>query len=682
MARRYRVARLYRPRAQAVPPLKIGLVLSGAVALGSFEAGVVHELLSAVGSGAPLTVDVIVGSSAGALVGAMTAKSLVTGAPFAHALRKWTEFTLTELTHTYETPEQARARQKPVDKGILSTEAVRRILEQYLVTDPVDRPFQPAFPAPRVVLAMTLTNLDGLAVENQVEPQFAEGVIFRFAPPDPHRLGESPFPAAVWRRVALVGRASAAFPGAFDPDAVPWADRISVPGLLEEFWENDPLLERLHRLDPSLQPKMRYADGGILDEQPMERAITLLPYVTGGQGEAGLETLVYDPRRCLLFVEPDPPATSLDALKAGTPQSWFAAFTRSLRLLTLSASPVTSQKRVVSANTRQERLFHFLSDLARRMREESLVPTVQQILGQFRQAYPESALPQPRLASGGLGEPSGLIDPILYQRAIRQFYQWLRDEVRFQEELRWLDQLPPGRIKEAHKQVRAALVELREAYLSLEGVDPVAPGRYQAVLEEVHASLAESLGLSQPWVALHQITPDDPRQMLKGEEIIHFGGFFSEEFLRHDFEVGRYYAHQWLTEAIPGYAPSDPPVMPPVSDGGLNWRLLWANRGPLWRIAGRLVAVTLEEAGLIYGGPGQLIATLLWWSLLLSLAHGILLVAGAWLGWITFPPQYQELRFWLLLGTSLFPLTFGLVLGLSLRRNVVRVRLRMRRDQR
>ncbi|HWI63078.1 MAG TPA: patatin-like phospholipase family protein [Symbiobacteriaceae bacterium] len=686
MARRFRIARIYRP-SQSPPgdrePVKIALVLSGAVALGTFEAGVVYEILAAIDRGAPLTVDIITGSSAGSLVGAMVAKALVAGVPFEHVLPRWKEYTLQELTSHYETPEQAKARGKQIDKGILSSESVRLILEENLVHDPIERSFQPQFPAPRVVLTVTLTNLDGLPGTGTPddEHRFAEAVIFRFSPPDPKRLDLSPYPPAIWARIAEICRAGSAFPGAFDPGPVPWLNRIRIPGLLEEVWENEPLLERLHRLDPSVQPKMRYADGGILDEQPVERAVSMLPLVTGGTGESGSETLVYDPRRCLLFIEPDPPATSLDALKAGTQQSWFATFTRAIRLWTLSASPHTSQKRALTINRRQERLFLFLAGLARRMREERQTMSVHQAFQEFRQVQPDAPRRQYQAPDpGALGSTPGLFDPGLYKQAIHEFYRWMVDDVRFSRDRDWLNSLPNGRIRDVHNPVWAALVELREAYIALEGVDPTSPGRFQTVLEEVHGSLAESLGLAQPWVALHEISPEDPKRDLKGEELIHFGGFFSREFLEHDYEVGRYYAHLWLKEAVPDYSTPAEPVEPPPTQDGLDWRLIWQNRGPLWRMTGRIVGVALEAAGLSYEGSGQLLVRLLWWSLLFSLLHAVLLLVGAWLGWIVFPPQYERFRFWVLMGTSIFPLAVGLVLGLVFRQQFSRT-LRSKRPE-
>lgn len=649
--------------------MRLVLVLSGAVALGTFEAGVVFELLRAIKAGAPLTVDVIAGASAGSLVGAVAAKCLVSGVPFEHIFPRWGEYTLQQLAAGYETAEEARRRQKMIDRGILSSRAVWRMVEQNLVDDPVERNFQPAYPASRLCLTMTVTNIDGLPPggEEQAEHVFNEAVTFRFTPPDPHDLAQSPYPPAVWRRVARIAQASAAFPGAFDPMTLPWTERIWIPGQLEEMWENDALLEGLHQADPQIQSQMLYNDGGILDNQPAERAIANLQHVTGGPGEPGLETLVYTPRRCVLFIEPEPPASSSEAIRAGTRRTWWDLFTRSVYLFTTASSPYIGRPRVHNTNLKLNRLFRFLADLGRQIQVEQTLPTVDEAVDRFAQQHPE--LDVLRRASRTLGrehDPPGLIDPDVFGQAVHQFYEWLAGD-RFGRDLEWLEGLPPGRVREAHAQVIEALIELREAYLGLWNLDAGGPGAHQAALEEIHVSLAISLGLTQPWVGLCEITPEDPR-LLQGEELYNFGGFFSADFLKHDYEVGRWYAYLWLQEALPEYVIDYPPVHPPVPDSGLTWRHLWQNRGPLWRMAGRTVAVILEAVGLNYAGGGQLVVQLLGCSLLLSLLHGVLMLVSAWFGWITFPAEYQRLRFWLLMGTSLFPLTLGFILGAAMRR--------------
>lgn len=650
-------------------PIRLVLVLSGAVALGTFEAGVVYELLRAIKNGAPLSVDIIAGASAGALVGAVTAKCLVNGVPFEHLFPRWGEYTLQHLTSGYETVEEAVREGKMLDRGILSSRAVKRIVEETLVTDPVVRSFQPAYPATRLCLTMTLTNIDGLPLVGGVEQdtRFTEAVTFRFTLPDPRRVGQSPYPPAVWQRVGHVALASAMFPGAFDPQHIPWAERIWIPDRLEEMWEHDAVLERLHRADPRLQPKMLYNDGGILDNQPAERAIADLPLVTGGPGEPGLESLVYDPRRCVLFIEPEPPVSTPDSLRDGTRRTWFDLFNRSFHLWTVASSPYIGRPRVHTTNTKLDRLFRFLAELGRHITVEREAPTVDEAVDQFARTSPElDVLRRVGETLGPHQEQLGLIEPTLFKEAVHQFYVWLSGE-RFLRDVAWVDELPPGRVRDAHSSVLRALRELRDAYVGLWGLDYRTPGAHQQLLEEIHLSLANSLGLTQPWVGLCEITPEDPN-ILRGDTLYNFGGFLSEEFLRHDYEVGRHYAYLWLKEAIGEYVVPDPPKLPPMPDSGLNWRHLWMNRVPLWRMAGRTLAVVLEAVGLNYAGGGQLLTRLVGWSLLLAILHGFVMLAGTWAGWIPFPEEYQRFRFWVLLGTSLFPLTIGFFLGLALSR--------------
>jgi hypothetical protein len=652
-------------------PIRVSLVLSGAVALGSFEAGVVCELLEAVSAGAPVTIDVIAGSSAGSLVGAQAAKSLVMGVPFRPMLRRWTEVTLHELTVNYEAPDQAELRRKPIDAGILSTEAVREILVEHLVSDPVSRTFQPAHPAGRVVLLMTLTNLDGLPGSGQDgdEVRFSDAVTFTFRVPVPYDLKRTSYPPAIWERVALCGLASSAFPGAFDPQYVPWRDRLRVAGLVTEEWENDHLLSRLDQAEPEVQPRMRYCDGGIMDEQPIDRAIAALVRVTDPGGSNGPERLVYDPRRVFLLIEPDPPVTSLEAVKAGLQATWLATFSRAIRLWSLSSAPHSSQWRLRSANARQVRLLEFLADLATQMREERA--RVAEVAAAAAAAFLE--LNDPNAAQHGA---PGLIAPESFADAIRSFYLWLEDDSRFLTDMEWLDRRSAVRFGGPHREVRGALLRLRAAFVALYGLDPEAPRYYQEVLAEVHLNLAESLGLTQPWVLLHTITPEDPKTLLRGEEAIHFGGFFDQRFLEHDFQAGRYYARAWLQDSVPSWQPDDEVTTPQPSPEGITWGTLWRNRRPLRRMAGRSVQALLEAAGLRMGGAGQLLVRLAGWSFLLAALHAILVTGAVLSGWIELPSDIQGGRFWVLLASSLFPLLLGLLIGLLIGTAGVRLSLR------
>lgn len=649
-------------------PVRVALILSGAVALGSFEAGVVHELMAAASSGAPITIDLIAGSSAGSLVGAMAAKSLVTGVPYQHMLPRWTEVTLDLLTRSYESAERAARRSKPVDAGILSTEAVREVLQEFLVRDPVGRSFQPAYASDRIILLQTLTNLDGLpgTGEEGDNVRFSEAVTFTFRIADPQNLGRTALPPAIWERVAQIGTASAAFPGAFDPSYISWSARLQIPPLAAEEWENEDLLSVLHQTDPQVQPRMRYCDGGILDEQPIERALGALTRLVGGAQSRGPETLVYDPRRLVLLIEPDPPVTTLDAVRAGVTSTWFSTFNRAIRLWGLSSSPRSSHWRVLHANARQVKLFHFLADLASRMQSDPGKGT--DVAVEATRAF----LAVNSSGTGGAGA-LGLIPSEIYAEAVRSFYLWLGDGERFQAAMDWLDRRHPERFGAPHREVREALGRLRSAYLALQGLDPAEPRRFQAVLAELHLTLAESFGLTQPWVLMHTVTPDDPRTLLRGEEAIHFGGFFAREFLTHDYETGRYYARTLLRDILPQWEPADPVAEPQPSDEGISWAILWRNRGPLWRMGGRLTQAVLEGAGLRLGGAGQFLFKVASWSFLLSAIHALLVTGALLLGWIVLPEGPYNGRLWLLLASSLFPLLVGILMGVVFHTALVRL---------
>lgn len=648
-------------------PLRVALVLSGAVALGSFEAGVLQELLAAVANGAPITIDLIAGSSAGGLVGAVAAHSLVTGAPYTRSLRHWTEVTLHRLTSRYERPQEAHRAGKWPDVALLSTQYMRRMVREQLVRGAQGgRPFRPRFPAPRLALLMTLTNLDGLPGTGVAGDEFryAEAVTFTFR----QQPGAEPVPAAAWERVAQVAVAGAAFPGAFDAAAIDWEQRLRDPGPVEEHWENESLLADLNRRYPGLQARMRYTDGGIMDNQPLERAIGALTRITGEAGEAGHEALVFDPRRCFIFVEPDPPVTALEEIQ-GKPMSLFATMGRALRLLNIAASPYVSRRRVLGDNARIVRLLEFLAVLGRRMQEGFRPNTAAEVAATAELLLPpEADGHDPPGAAGRSGDDPGSVPPAEFRLAVQAFYRWLAGD-RFEAGLSYLDRMGAGRLAAEQEPVRQALRALRAAYLGLADLDPQAPDRYQRILEEAHATLALHLGLNRPWVLLSYIAPEDPRLLLRGEEVDHFGGFFSREFLRHDFEVGRYYARRWLAAAVPDWLPGEQVRPPRPTEAGIDWAVLVENLGPLRRMLGRLILA----AGWQELSAGRRALAQAAWAVLGVSAAASLLWALAWpVRWLTGQPDLVEAQAVLAAGGALFPLALGTILLMVLPRELYR----------
>ncbi|WP_277550389.1 DUF3376 domain-containing protein [Kocuria oceani] len=112
--------------------------------------------------------------------------------------------------------------------------------------------------------------------------------------PSPETPEEAGHRAASLARLAYAARATSSFPGAFEPAAVwsaPTAGRLGGfprPDLSHAF--------SAHR-DPEQLP-FRVVDGGVFDNIPIDRAVAA----------AGTRTSLRHADRCLLYLDPDPPA--------------------------------------------------------------------------------------------------------------------------------------------------------------------------------------------------------------------------------------------------------------------------------------------------------------------------------------------------------------------------------------
>lgn len=584
-------------------PLKLALVLSGAASLGSFEAGVVYELLQAVALGAPLTIDLVAGSSSGALVAAMAVKVLVAGASSAN-LEMWSAVDLAALTSRYD---PAAAHDQGPEPGLLSSAVLRDLCRRYLVNEGTDLALNPSYPAAATALVMTMTNLDGLPGSGRPGDRlrFGEAVTFTFVPTDPARPANSRFSRVAWERVCLVAQASSAFPGAFGPVYVPYDQRLSGQEGVAEQWANHALLERVTAERPGVQSRMPYADGGIMDNHPVEHALAALPGLTPA---TELHTLLYDPHRCFLFVEPDLPPTSRSPDR---PPHLLEAVGRSLELLTTSLSPGVSVGRALVTNDRHAELLQTITRLARQLHAGDQAVLQQQLV-------------------------EVTVEPQAYRRTVDAFYDWLSGSD-FHADLAWLERVSAGAFPDRGRWL-AVLADLRLAYLQLD--DQI----QRLLLRRTHAALGHALGLVHPWGLFSSISPTDPAVKLLGGQLGHFGAFLSRAVLAHDFAAGRHYASRWLAGALPTWrGPLYPPPLP--LEGQLGLSVFLANAPALQRVSGRLLAV-MESAGVLslsgWRGLGRLIrfglailaaSHLLAWSA----ALWVLLAGHPHLPWLVVP---------------------------------------------
>jgi predicted acylesterase/phospholipase RssA len=269
-------------------PLRLTLTLSGAISLGAYEAGVVSQITYAVdgwnakrqanGLGPVAVIDVISGASAGSITGAMLFRHIVCHGDPDQFVRDnfhcWCgpETTFRDLLTT-----------KPTVHSLLSTEVIDD-LGQKFIPDTLTADVDAWMTQDECVFTCTLTALDPIpftfsAVTDAKQPDgsFVEdripGITYhdwitfgarRDAPgsvrelPDTQKVGQGR--AVAWPRIRACAVASSAIPIAWEPYCISrYAADYSPP-----------------LVGTPGQIQVRYVDGGILNNMPMNRASEVL----------------------------------------------------------------------------------------------------------------------------------------------------------------------------------------------------------------------------------------------------------------------------------------------------------------------------------------------------------------------------------------------------------------------
>ncbi len=279
---------------------RLALVLPGAVSLGAYEAGAVYELLMVLGlfgEERPFNLDLIIGTSAGALTGALAAFSIARGESPLRLYEAWVHgLSLNSLLQ-----------RGPDEHGVLSGKSVMKVAERFLDAQHVARGGQ------AIRLAVTLTDLNGQWYQIQPTPgaapidalNFAEQRLFDLSPATSRRG---------WQDVREAACASAAFPGAFP--AVPLTDRQG-----RRHW---------------------YTDGGVANRRLLEIAI---------DAARELDQEVSN-QRLMLLIEPNPLyRPERDELDQPEP-SWLDAIMRSALTIPFHNQIYEDLRRVVRINER------------------------------------------------------------------------------------------------------------------------------------------------------------------------------------------------------------------------------------------------------------------------------------------------------------------------------------------
>ncbi len=282
---------------------KLAITISGAVSLGSYESGVVFEVLDALTqhnqwasannlSDERIEIDVLTGASAGGMTVAMIAQRLL--------------YDGLSMSQAYDNPLYnawvsdvdivgllARGQKEDVTHSVLSSNFVIGISETYLTARYNNQP--PPAPQPHPALSsdhklqfgLALSNLNGVDYyrstlsggqfiytrhEDQFVTQIDQIPDDRFEP---------------WERIRAMAVACGAFPVAFRvQDLVRNIVEYTSPYLVRNIWGGQP------------STTFTYTDGGVFQNEPLGMAKNLVEQVPGGHLNAT--------QRGYLFVAPKP----------------------------------------------------------------------------------------------------------------------------------------------------------------------------------------------------------------------------------------------------------------------------------------------------------------------------------------------------------------------------------------
>ena len=284
---------------------KMAITISGAVSLGSYESGVIFEVLDALAqhnqwasasnlSDERIEIDVLTGASAGGMTVAMIAQRLL--------------YDGLSMSQAYDNPVYnawvsdvdivgllARGPTEDVTHSVLSSDFVTRISETYLMGRYKNQPQPPPTPQPHAALSsdhklqlgLALSNLNGVDyyrstlsggqfIYTRHEDQFVSEI--DQIPDDRPEL---------WERIRAMAVACGAFPVVFRvQDLVRNIVEYTSPYLVRGIW------------DGQASTKFTYTDGGVFQNEPLGMAKNLVEQVPGGRLNAA--------QRGYLFIAPKP----------------------------------------------------------------------------------------------------------------------------------------------------------------------------------------------------------------------------------------------------------------------------------------------------------------------------------------------------------------------------------------
>lgn len=258
-------------------PKRLGITIAGAVSLGSYESGVLYEVLDAINqhnanpvtaSSDKIVIDVLTGASAGGMTAIILAQKLLFNAddfvgPYDNPLyNTWVKRISLEGLQTTQEDE-------PALHSLFSSNLIKSISEETLSARYASTPLPPArrhsAAADAIRVGVALTNLNGVGYGYSVAPSGKFSYIDYGDQLTRHAQAPACDNAEFWEPLRQAAVACGAFPIAF---------RVQDLSRTAQDYASENLEPWVH--DPST---FTYSDGGILQNQPLGMAKNLVDLI-------------------------------------------------------------------------------------------------------------------------------------------------------------------------------------------------------------------------------------------------------------------------------------------------------------------------------------------------------------------------------------------------------------------
>jgi hypothetical protein len=591
-------------------PKRLAITIAGAVSLGSYEAGVLYEVIEALrqhnedprtSDHEKIEIDVLTGASAGGMTATIAAQKLLFNAP---ALRDpvknsfrqpWVDdIDIDDMLH-YTQGEDEFA-------SIFSSALIGRIADKHLLAryDTNPPPAQQRHPAAAqtIRLGLALSNLNGVDYERTLDNDRGTFTYTRFQDELLVALSANSDNRPTWEPLRTAALSCGAFPFAFR---------------LVELIRSNVDYQQFHYFVP-FQPtppgtaKHAYTDGGLFQNEPLGIAKHFVDEIDNHQNE---ETRFY------LFVAPGTkesaaalptgaaaaPGSGAPALPSGDRAVPPAPAARKPTTFTADANMAQTAGRLASAVFWQSRFHDWIE-------AEDMNDRVRLFNQRSRDLKDSMLLPATHaqyIDWQSLRPAANALLPVLFAQSATTPANALSARIRAAETLPHTRERLRGQFDPEYKELVAA-----------PGLGAAAADTW---LDSILAFEKAAELHSKDEMHIYGITAT--QDQLASELVFSFAGFLDHRLREHDYIVGRCRAQKFLSDLnTSAQQPNDPGLGPiryrpqalPVLPALGNIRLKDIDRDKRVALRDRLlgrVSRMLEQ----FGAPGWIVAPLRWWFL-------------------------------------------------------------------